>query len=138
MRIPRGFTTVFPYIFAEEAAAYLDFLRDGLGGEIIDVHSAPDGRVANAQIRFDDMTLMVSEATATMPPTYGTYYRYVADADAAMARAVAAGGVEMMKVANMPYGDRQGGMRDPRGNIWWLSQHLENADYYGGPSEPVT
>ena len=133
MLIPEGFTTVFPYIFAEDAAAYLDYLRDGLGGEIVDVQTRPDGTIANAHIRFGaqphDVTLMVSEATAAMRRTYGTYYLYVADAEAAMARAIAAGGTEQMAVADMPYGDRQGGVTDPQGNIWWVSQHLEGAAY---------
>lgn len=129
MRIPTGFTAVFPYIFAQDANAYLDFLRDGLGGEIVGAHHAPDGTLANGQVRFGAMTLMVSEETREMPKTYGTYYLYVDDADAAMARAVATGGVETMSVADRPYGDRQGGLRDPQGNIWWISQHLENAQY---------
>lgn len=29
-----------------------------------------------------------------------------------------------MPVANMPCGDRQGGVRDSHGNIWWISQRL--------------
>ena len=129
MLIPEGFTTVFPYIFAEDANAYLDYLRDGLGGEIVDIHRTLDGAVANAHVRFGAMTLMVSEATERMRKTYGTFYLYVADADAAMARAIAAGGVLQMDVADMPYGDRQGGVTDPQGNIWWVSQHLEGAVY---------
>jgi len=27
-----------------------------------------------------------------------------------------------MAGSDMPYGDRQGGARDPHGNIWWISQ----------------
>jgi PhnB protein len=46
-----------------------------------------------------------------------------------MARALAAGGEGVMAVADMPYGDRQGGVRDPRGNIWWLSQRLAAGAY---------
>ncbi len=129
MLIPEGFTTVFPYIFAQDANAYLDFLRDGLGGEITEVDRTPEGMVTNAHVRFGAMTLMVSEARNTMRKTYGTFYIYVADADAAMTRAIAAGGALQMAVADMPYGDRQGGVTDPQGNIWWISQHLENAVY---------
>ena len=127
--IPEGFTTVFPYIFAQDANAYLDFLRDGLGGEIVDVHRIPDGTLANAHVRFGAMTLMVSEATPAMRKIYGTYYLYVEDAHAAMAIAIAAGGVQQMAVADMPYGDRQSGITDPQGNVWWISQHLETAVY---------
>ena len=34
-----------------------------------------------------------------------------------------------MAVADMPYGDRQGGVRDPWGNLWWISQRLVEAPY---------
>ena len=129
MHIPPGFTTVFPYIFAHDALTYLDFLRDGLGGEIIGAHKSPDGKLANGQIRFNDTTIMVSEATGDNPTSQATYYIYVADADAAMARAVAAGGTQLMEVGDRVYGDRQGGMRDPQGNIWWISQRLEEGSY---------
>jgi len=129
MHIPPGFTTVFPYIFAKEAHAYIDFLRDGLGGEVSGIHDNPDGTLANGQICFNDTTVMVSEATGDNPATQATYYIYVADADAAMAKAVAAGGEQMMEVGDRVYGDRQGGLRDPQGNIWWISQRLEAGAY---------
>jgi PhnB protein len=29
----------------------------------------------------------------------------------------------------MPYNDRQGGVADPSGNIWWLSQRLVPGPY---------
>lgn len=129
MHVPPGFTTIFPYIFATDAAAYVTFLERALGGEIIGVHSNADGTVANAQIRFNDTVVMVSEATGDNPATLATYYIYVADADAAMAQAVAAGGVQSMEVGDRVYGDRQGGMRDPQGNIWWISQRLQAGSY---------
>jgi uncharacterized glyoxalase superfamily protein PhnB len=129
MHIPPGFTTVFPYIFATDARSYLEFLSRGLGGEVVYVHSSPDGIVRNAHVRFGDTTIMVSEARGSFEPSRGTYYLYVADADAAMTRAVTAGGRSLGIVSDMPYGDRQGGVEDPSGNIWWLSQRLKPGPY---------
>lgn len=126
---PPGFTTLFPYMMVDDARAYLDFLHDGLGGDVVAVHDAPDGGVANAMVRFGDTTIMLSDAREAWPATTGTYYLYVDDADAAMARALSAGGDEIMPVADHPFGDRQGGVRDPRGNIWWLSQRLSEGPY---------
>jgi len=122
---PPGFTTVFPYIFVDGGDAYLEFLVDGLGGAVTHITRGPGDRLANGQVTFDDTTVMVSEASPDFRATRGTYYIYVADADAAMAQAVAAGGVQMMEVGDRDYGDRQGGLRDPQGNIWWISQRLE-------------
>jgi uncharacterized glyoxalase superfamily protein PhnB len=129
LHIPPGFTRVFPYIFATNARAYLDFLRDGLGGEIVDVHASPDGVVRNAHVRFGDTTLMVSEAIEGREPSRGTHYLYVENADEAVARAVAAGGQQLNPVADMAYGDRQAGVLDPSGNVWWISQRLQAGSY---------
>ena len=129
MHKPPGFTTVFPYIFADGADDYLAFLSDGLGGEVTHITRGPGDRLANGQVRFGDTTVMISEASPGYPATRASYYFYVADADAAMTRAVAAGGVQHMAVTDQPYGDRQGGLTDPQGNIWWISQRLEEGSY---------
>jgi len=127
--VPPGFTRVFPYLFVENARAYLGFLEEGLDGEIIDIHAARDGTVLNAHVRFGDTTIMVSEAARGRAVTYMTLYLYVADADAAMARGLAAGGTEVSPVGFRPYGERQGGLGDPSGNVWWLSQRLAPGGY---------
>ncbi len=125
-----GFTRLFPYIFADDADAYLSFLTVGLGGEVAGVHRNPDGTVANAHVVFGDTTIMVSEARGEFPATTcASYYLYVADADAATDRAVAAGGTLRMAPMDMPYGDHQSGVTDPAGNVWWLSQRLRPGPY---------
>lgn len=58
-----------------------------------------------------------------------SYYLYVEDADASMERALEHGAKLEMEVADMPYGDRQGGIRDAHGNIWWISQRTIHAPY---------
>jgi len=129
MYIPPGFGAVTPYFFVNDADAFVRFLVDGLGGiEIIRTLRA-DGNIANAQIRLNTSTVMVSEASEAYPPMAAAYYLYVENADAAMARALAHGATLDMPVGNMPYGDRQGGVRDPHGNLWWISERLVQAPY---------
>jgi PhnB protein len=128
MQVPEGFSTVTPYFFVDDAQAFLDFLVVGLGGEEINRHV--DGkRIANAQVRLGTSTVMVSEASTNYPPMAAAYYLYVEHADAAVQTALASGAQLIMPVADMPYGDRQGGVRDPHGNIWWLSQRLVPGSY---------
>jgi len=129
MYIPPGFNAVTPYFFVKDADAFVRFLVDGLGGiEILRTLRA-DGNIANAQIRLNTSTVMVSEASEAYPPMAAAYYLYVENADAAMARALAHGATLDMPVGNMPYGDRQGGVRDPHGNLWWISERLVQAPY---------
>ena len=128
MRIPPGFTTVTPYFFVAGAPRFIDFLVHGLGGTEVGRHM--DGeRIANAQVRLGTSTVMVSEGSPAFPAMPASYYFYVEDADAAMSRAVAAGATVIMAVADMPYQDRQGGVRDPCGNLWWISQRLVDGPY---------
>nr|WP_246756994.1 VOC family protein [Bradyrhizobium neotropicale] len=73
---------------------------------------------------------MLSEASEQFPASAAAFYLYVADADASMAKAERAGAEKIMDIADMPYGDRQGGVRDPSGNIWWVSQRTSAEAYF--------
>ena len=130
MRIPPHFGVVTPYIVVENADSYVQFLKDGLNGIELGRNHRADGKIANCQIRFGSSTVMVSEASRSFPATKAAFYLYVEDADGAVERALLHGGVNIMDVANMPYGDRQGGVQDPAGNIWWISQRLVNTPYF--------
>jgi len=130
MHVPPGFGVVTPYIFAVDAAAYVHFLQEALGGQEIGRSTAPDGRIANCQVRFAATTIMISEASSRFPASKAAFYLFVEDAHAAMQRALKNGALAIMDVADMPYGDRQGGVVDPCGNVWWISQRLTASPYY--------
>jgi len=128
MRIPPGFNTVTAYFFVDDGDRFLSFLVHGLGGTEVLRHTN-GGRIANAQVRIGDSTVMVSEASAAFPAMPASHYLYVPNANDAMATALAAGATKIMDVADMPYQDRQGGVKDPCGNIWWLSERLVDGPY---------
>jgi PhnB protein len=54
-----------------------------------------------------------------VPPGFATVASYI----------FADGSERLVEVADMPYGDRQGGISDPAGNIWWVSQRLVPGPY---------
>ncbi|MES3011288.1 MAG: VOC family protein [Pseudomonadota bacterium] len=129
MYIPPGFNTVTPYFFVDHAEAFIGFLVQGLGGVETCRTLRPDGAVANVQVQLGTATVMVSEASAQYPAMAASYYLYVADADASMQRALDHGATLEMPVADMPYGDRQGGVKDRHGNLWWISQRTVHTPY---------
>lgn len=129
MYIPPGFNTVTPYFFVDHAEAFVGFLVQGLGGVETCRTLRPDGAVANVQVQLGTATVMVSEASAQYPAMAASYYLYVADADASMQRALDHGATLEMPVGDMPYGDRQGGVKDRHGNLWWISQRTVHAPY---------
>lgn len=129
MYIPPGFNTVTPYFFVKDAESFIDFLVKGLAGVETCRTMRPDGSVQNVQVRLGTSSVMVSEATEKYPAMCSAFYLYVDDAHASVQRALDHGATLEMKVGDMPYGDRQGGVRDRHGNIWWISQRLVHEPY---------
>ncbi len=129
VQLPDGYGTVFPYMFVQDAAKFLEFLVHAFAAVEIERVLAASGRIANAQIQIGTTRFMVSEAPAEFPAMPASYYVFVASADAACEQACQAGAVKIMDVEDRPYGDRQGGVRDPFGNIWWISQRLSPGPY---------
>lgn len=129
MYIPPGFSTVTPYFFVEDAEGFVSFLIDGLGGIETCRTMRPNGLIANVQVQLGISTVMVSEATDRYKAMASAYYLYVEDAEASMRRALKHGASLEMEVGDMPYGDRQGGVKDTHGNIWWISQRTVQEPY---------
>lgn len=129
MYLPPGFNSITPYFFVDRAEAFVRFLIDGLGGAETCRTMRPNGVIQNVQVQIGNSTVMVSQATARYPAMSAAFYLYVADADAAMQRALDHGAILEMPVADMPYGDRQGGVKDAHGNIWWISQRIVEEPY---------
>jgi len=129
MYIPEGFGTITPYIFVNTADAFSDFVATAFGGVERGRTTRPDGVIANLQMEVGTSMIMVSEATEQYPAMPAAYYLYVEDCDSVTNQAILAGGVLKMAVADMSYGDRQSGVEDPFGNIWWISQRLVHGPY---------
>ena len=121
---PDGFSTLTPYIVADDPEALSDFLKTVFDAEEIGRTQSPGGPIANLQLRIGTCCIMLSQATAKLPAMPGAWYVYVGDADASMQRAKNAGATEILAVQDMDYGDRQGGVQDAWGHIWWISQRL--------------
>jgi hypothetical protein len=51
---------------------------------------------------------------------------YVEDCDKVYAQALAAGGIQLQPLTDQFYGDRSGTLKDPFGNIWFVSTHKED------------
>ncbi len=130
MLVPEGFSVVTPYIFAADAELYIAFLSRAFGAVETRRSVDPTGQIAYSQMRLATATIMISDATPEYPATKAAFYLYVEDADAAMTQALGAGAKLLMDAADMPYGDRQGGVSDPQGNIWWISQRLTAEPYF--------
>lgn len=130
MITPQGFSPITPYIFAADARAYIAFLTAAFSAQEIGRTTAPDGQISNCQLQIATSNFMICQAKTPFPPSSAAFLLYVDDAAATLQTATQAGATAFMPVEDMPYGDRQGGVRDPSGNIWFITQRLTHEPYY--------
>jgi PhnB protein len=131
---PQGYHSVTPYMTVRDAKAALAFYAEAFGAEKTMQLDMPDGTIAHAEMRIGDSIVMLSEENEAWgtkgPLTLGGspmfLMLYVADVDAAFARAIAAGASEVRPVADQFYGDRSGTLKDPFGHQWTLATHIED------------
>jgi PhnB protein len=122
MYIPEGYGTVFPYMVVDQAEKFVDFLKNTFDAKEIGRTQLPGGRIANVRIRIGTTTFMVSEASGeNLKAMPCAYYLYVENVDQTLDKAVSNGAKKMFDPMDMPYRDRQAGVTDPFGNIWWIS-----------------
>ena len=86
-----------------------------------------DGRLWNAELAIGDCTILLGDAEGDMVRP-GFVYVHVPDVDATYAKAIAAGAREIMPPELRFYGDKDGGVEDPAGNLWWVSTHDHDVD----------
>ncbi|MFL5302204.1 MAG: VOC family protein [Anaeromyxobacteraceae bacterium] len=132
--IPDGYHAVTPYLIVKGAARAIDFYAAAFGARELFRMARPDGRVGHAELQIGDSRVMLAdehpEIGANSPQTIGgspvTIHLYVEDVDATVARAVDAGARLDRPVADQFYGDRNGGVTDPFGHVWYVATHKED------------
>lgn len=126
--VPAGFRSLTPYVIVAGAPRFIDFVKEVFGAEEVFRKAQPDGAIVHAEVRIGDSMLEISDGAPEWPSRPAAIHVYVPDADAVYARAVSAGAATLLAPTDMPYGDREGDVRDPFGNHWYIATRKE-----GGP-----
>ena len=121
-----------PHIVCAGAADAIEFYKAAFGAEELMRVPGPDGKLMHAAIAIDGAMILLADENpaygAMSPTTLGgtpvTLHLNVADADAAIARATAAGATVLMPAADMFWGDRYGQVSDPFGHRWSIAHPL--------------
>jgi uncharacterized glyoxalase superfamily protein PhnB len=125
--IPDGYHTVTPYLTVRGAPKVIEFLEQAFGAELShEPLKRPDGTIMHAQVKIGDSRIMIAEENEMAKATTSALYIYVPNVDSVYQRAVKAGGKTIMEPADMFYGDRSGGVKDPSGNSWFVATHKED------------
>jgi PhnB protein len=124
--IPHDHPRVTPYLVVPGVARLIDFLKDAFGAEEIGRWPGPSGAIMHAEVRIVDSRVMMGEPPEGAEPVPACLHFCVEDVDAIYRRALAAGAVSLREPADQFYGDRTAGVKDPSGNSWWLTTHVED------------
>ena len=124
--IPDGHHTVTPYLVVEGVDKLIDFLKQAFDAVETERLPGPDGKVGHGEVRIGDSVVMMGEASGEWKPMPGMIYLYVNDTDATYKRALEAGATSVMEPADQFYGDRNAGVKDASGNMWWIATRKEN------------
>ena len=127
--VPEHLRTVTPRLVVSDGAAAIAFYARAFGaGQIGDRFTGPDGELIHAEIRIGDSVVMITEdavdGPVSSPERLGGKVTcvlsvYWADVDAA-------GAEVMYPLEDQFYGERGGRLRDPFGQQWMMSQHIED------------
>lgn len=139
--IPSAYPGATPYLHIRDAAAALLFYQQAFGAVETVRLSAPNGKVAHAEITIGKAVVMLGDELPEMqvvsPTLLGgssvTVVIYVADVDAFVNQAVTAGAKLVRPIQDQFYGDRSGKLLDPFGHNWIISTHIEDVS----PAEMV-
>ena len=132
--VPAGHSTATPYLVVRGAAAALEFYAKAFGAKEKSRMEMPGGGIGHAEMKVVDSMIMLSDENpqwgAVSPLTLGgngtSVMLYVKNADAFVARAVAAGATVTMPLSDMFWGDRFGKIKDPFGHEWSIATHIED------------
>jgi uncharacterized glyoxalase superfamily protein PhnB len=128
-------STVIPALRYRNAPAAIDWFCQVFGFERKAVYEGPNGTIGHAELTLNGGMIMLGSARedefarSYTPPddlggaeTRGAYI-VVADADAAHARAVAAGARIIRPLQDTPYGSREFAVKDPEGHSWGVGTY---------------
>ena len=124
--IPKGLHTVNVYMHPLRAEPVIGFLKRAFGAEEIAKYASPDGVVHHAEVRVGDSVVEMGEAHGPYQPMPSMFYVYVPDCDAVYGQAIAAGAKSLHAMTDQPYGDRNGAVTDPFGNVWYIATHVKD------------
>ena len=129
-------STVIPGTRYRDCHKAIDWLVDVLGFEKQAVYEGPDGTVLHAQLTFGNGMVMLGSASnesawrslMAQPDEIGgrttaTINLIVTDAAPLYERARAAGAEMVQELAEMPYGGKAFGCRDPEGHLWSVGEY---------------
>ena len=122
VKFPSDYQQLMPYLIVEDAAGFMQFTQDVFGATEKLKHMRDEKLIAHAEVKVGESVIMFGDALEQWKPVTGSFFIYVADADATYKKALDHGAKVIDPISDRPYG-RSGGIIDPYGNTWWVTTH---------------
>jgi PhnB protein len=131
--VPENSSVVMPRLYCRDVAAEVDFCKTVFGAVQLNLRPGPDGKAAHALMTIGPAMIMIEAEwpgfSSRAPVPDGSspvvIFVYVEDVDAAVARAVGAGGKILIEPKDQFWGDRTGWIMDPAGHVWTIASRVE-------------
>lgn len=124
MKLPEGHQAIMPYLILNGAQQFMDFTKTVFNSEVTFSQLGEGGKIGHSEIQISGSTIMFSETTEKWKEQTANLFIYVADADKTFHKAIASGGEVILPLRTEEYG-RTCGVKDPVGNIWWITSVVE-------------
>ena len=135
---PEGYHSITPYLQVNGAANLIDFLKRAFDAEEIMRVDNPDGTIAHAQMKVSGSIVELADASDKFKPNPTAIWLFVDDADAVYEQAIAAGATSLHGPMDQDYGNREGSVRDPFGNHWYIATRLPGREPWPSELRSVT
>ena len=124
---------IIPVLVYEDIAAGHDFLVEALGFTSGGIHRNPEGKPIHAEVRAGELVIWLHRVAPelnlasprSIPAASSGLVVRVANVDTHCERARARGAHLESEPRDMPYGQREYGVRDMEGHRWWFASPLK-------------
>jgi PhnB protein len=120
LKIPGNYQTVMPYLIVKDAAKFISFMQTVF--DAVETYKAmrDEHTIMHAEIMIGGSTIMFADSTEKFAVRNAGLFIYVDDADETFKKAIDSGATVVTEMTDQSYG-RSGGVKDPFGNIWWIT-----------------
>jgi PhnB protein len=122
--IRHGVGTVRPFLYGR--LDLLDFVKQVFGGVELERNIVPGGFQVQTLIG-DAVVVMAAMDPPYSAATRASVYVYVDNVDAVYAGAIAAGATSISEPTDKPFQERNAGVKDSFGNIWYIATYTGDA-----------
>ncbi|MGZ7033250.1 MAG: VOC family protein, partial [Thermoanaerobaculia bacterium] len=113
--------TLIPSLVVSGAEGLIDVMKSAFDAQERFRVNRGDGSIMHAEMRIGDAIVELADASEKYPAAPGAIHLYVPNVDELYGRAQRAGATVLHPLMDQPYGDREGSMRDPFGNHWYIA-----------------